>query len=206
MHSPREIGPTYRARRPADHRPNKKKKKREREKGGRRESFRSLLEEEIFSFFFLLEITGVVCLNGRTNLVLQTIRDRPSSSLPTLPPPPSRSVSCKFHEGSVSFLSGDSRSFSEELLSWRGEKICHPVLAYLSSIIVVAKIAFDGKGREEVCRGLLVASIERKKKKKKEKEEEEVSKSPIIKTCPSKKKLLISKVRTTRRQELQELT
>lgn len=87
---PREIGPTYRARRPADHRPNKKKKKREREmtKGGRRESFRSLLEEEIFSFFFLLEITGVVCLNGRTNLVLQTIRDRPSSSLPTLPPPP----------------------------------------------------------------------------------------------------------------------
>ena len=84
LHSPREIGPTYRARRPADHRPNKKKKKREREKGGRRESFRSLLEEEIFSFFFLLEITGVVCLNGRTNLVLQTIRDRPSSSLPTL--------------------------------------------------------------------------------------------------------------------------
>lgn len=85
---PREIGPTYRARRPADHRPNKKKKKREREmtKGGRRESFRSLLEEEIFSFFFLLEITGGRVFK-RTNQSRTANNTRSTIFLASYPPP-----------------------------------------------------------------------------------------------------------------------
>lgn len=89
LHSPREIGPTYRARRPADHRPNKKKKKREREmtKGGRRESFRSLLEEEIFSFFFLLEITGGRVFK-RTNQSRTANNTRSTIFLASHPPPP----------------------------------------------------------------------------------------------------------------------
>lgn len=147
------------------------------------------LSLSLFSFSSSSEITGVACLNGRTNLVLQTIRDRPPSS-----PPSSRSASCKFQRREAfSLHSRETRSSFASLFYLAG-KICHHPRIFIVDNCRRCKDSLRQEGGG-VVRGGCSSLRSTRGCERNKKEEEVVSKSPIIKTRPSKKKLLISKVR-----------